>query len=214
MATPTDPVLTLSQWLSPAYPVGAFAYSHGLESAVADGRVHDGAALEDWLDTVLARGAGRTDAILIGLAHAKPEDAARLDAVARALAGSRERLLETDAQGQAFGAVTGAIWGGDLAGLCYPVALGAAAGREGLPLRLTQALALQAVVGNLVAAAQRLMPLGQTEAQWIVARLTTRIGPLLDAIAGAEEDDLAGSALLPEIAAMRHETLSPRIFRT
>ena len=211
MATPTD-LLTLTQWLSPAYPVGAFAYSHGLESAVAEGRVSDAATLEDWLATVLEHGTGRTDAILIALAYGS-DDLPRLDAVARALAGSRERLLETVEQGTAFGKVTSAIWGGALP-LCYPVALGAAAAREGLPLPLTQALYLQAMLSNLTAAAQRLMPLGQTRAQGVLRRLSARIGPLLDGIEGAGEDDLSASAFLPEIAAMRHETLQPRIFRT
>ena len=211
MATPTE-LLTLTQWLSPAYPVGAFAYSHGLESAIREGLVGDGAALEDWLAAVLEHGTGRTDAILIALAHAS-EDLPRLDAIARAYAGSRERLIETVDQGTAFGKVTGAIWGGTLPG-CYPVALGAAAGREGLPLALTQALYLQSVLSNLTAAAQRLMPLGQTGAQGILRRLTPRIPPLLARIEGAGEDDLSSSAFLPDIAALRHETLQPRIFRT
>ena len=211
MATPTD-ILTLTQWLSPAYPVGSFAYSHGLENAVAEGQVTDGTALEDWLAVVLEHGTGRSDAILIALAYVS-DDLPRLDALARAYAGSRERLLETTQQGTAFGKVTSAIWGGALPS-CYPVALGAAAAREGLPLALTQSLYLQSMLSNLTAAAQRLMPLGQTEAQSVLRRLTARIEPLLDRIEGAGEDDLSASAFLPDIAAMRHETLQPRIFRT
>jgi urease accessory protein len=58
----------LLTWLSPAFPVGAFAWSAGLELAIAESRVTDSQSLQNWLDGVLAHGGLRTDAIL--LAHA------------------------------------------------------------------------------------------------------------------------------------------------
>ncbi|EAR52774.1 urease accessory protein UreF [Oceanicola granulosus HTCC2516] len=209
-------VLTLAQWLSPAYPVGAFAYSHGLEAAIRNDWIASADDLQDWLATVLADGSGRNDCILLRASHACADAAGRaeVDAAGRAFAASAERLLESEAQGAAFARVTGAIWGGADEGLLYPVAVGAAAARLGLPATLTAAMALHANVGNLVSAAQRLMGLGQTRAQGIVAALT----PLCERIAGETEgctlDDLHGLAFLSDIAAMRHETLQPRIFRT
>lgn len=146
-------ILTLSQWLSPAYPVGAFAYSHGLEAAADQGWLRDGSDLEAWLQEVLEHGAGRSDALFLAAAwHANAAadlvadlvaDLAAIDATACAFAASQERLLETRQQGRSFGLVTEAIWGAQLAGLTYPVALGAAAAAEGLPLELTQVMYLQ-----------------------------------------------------------------------
>ena len=213
MARPmTTEALTLFQWLSPAFPVGAFAYSHGLEAAIAEARVADAAALRDWLADVLAHGAGRVDAALIACAYeAEPDAVAAIDQQARALAPSRERLLETEAQGAAFGRVVGDVWGMDLSDLCLPVALGAAARAEGLDLRLTQEAYLQAFVSNLIQAALRLMPLGQTEGQRILRDLT---GLIRQTARTAEPDDLASTAFLSDISAMRHETQEPRIFRT
>ncbi len=212
----TDAVLTLAQWLSPAYPVGAFAYSHGLEAAVATGWVQDGAALEAWLAEVLGFGAGHNDALLIAAAwRAEGKDAvAEVDAVARAFAGSKERLRETDQQGRAFAAVTVAIWGGDPAGVVYPVALGAAASRASLPLELTQLMYLQAFLSNLVAAGQRLLPVGQTEGQAVLRRLTARIPAVAAETESGNLDRLSATAFLTDIAAMHHETLPTRMFRT
>ena len=66
--TTADPHLTLHQLFSPAFPVGAFAYSHGLETCVQAGQVADAATLQDWLETVLEHGAGWSDAVLLAQA--------------------------------------------------------------------------------------------------------------------------------------------------
>ncbi|MEM9050195.1 MAG: urease accessory UreF family protein, partial [Pseudomonadota bacterium] len=117
MTTPTvmltdDALLTLVQWLSPAYPVGAFAYSHGLEWCVQAGDISDSASFRNWASAILRHGAGRTDAILLGAAYRADNgtELSEIDAFARALGPSAERRLETDLQGAAFGDTTQAIW--------------------------------------------------------------------------------------------------------
>lgn len=226
MATPptTTPIdsmtdaatlLTLTQWFSPAYPVGAFAYSHGLEQAVAEGRVSDADSGEAWIGEVLTLGSPRTDVTLLGAAHDADAPAlARIDALARALAPSKERLLETAQQGQSFAQTTRAIWGGDLPDLTYPVALGRAARLMGLPLDTVATLYLHAFAANLTSAAIRIVPLGQTEGQAALARLA-RLCPAIAAEALQETlDDIGSCAFLADIASMRHETLYSRIFRS
>lgn len=209
-------ILTLSQWLSPAYPVGAFAYSHGLEAAADQGWLRDGSDLEAWLQEVLEHGAGRSDALFLAAAwHANAAaDLAAIDATACAFAASQERLLETRQQGRSFGLVTEAIWGSQLAGLTYPVALGAAAAAEGLPLELTQVMYLQGFLSNLVAAGQRLLPVGQTEGQQILQRLSCRLPAIADQTRDGDLSQLSATAFLADIAAMKHETQRSRIFRT
>lgn len=206
-------LLTLTQWLSPAYPTGGFAWSHGLEAAVAEGWVRDGDSLYDWLCDVLRDGTGRSEAIWIGRAyHAESTGAlARIDAEARAFAPSRERLREAERQGAAFARVTREVWELDLPDLVMPVALGRAARLVDLPRDPAITLYLQSFCGNLVSAAQRLMPLGQTEAQAVLARL----GPLCAQTAEAARDgDVWSNAFLSDIAAMKHETLEPRLFQS
>lgn len=208
-------ILRLAQWLSPAYPVGAFAYSHGLEAAVASGAVRDGAALQDWLADILRFGAGRSDTIFLKAAHeARPEDLPRIDALARAFQPSAERRTETTAQGAAFAQVTSAVWPGDLPAFAYPVALGRAARLHDLPLGLTARMYLQAFVSNLVSAGIRLIPIGQTEGQ----RVLTALQPLCEEVAEVALtetlDDLAGTTFLADIASMTHETQYSRLFRT
>ena len=205
--------LTLMQWLSPAFPVGAFAYSHGLEQVIADGAVADAQDLQDWLEAVLEHGSGQADAVLLAVAH-QTEDPARVDAAARAFAASAERLQETTLQGAAFCDTVRAVWALELDGLTYPVAVGAAARAMGIPLAQTLSLYLHAFASNLVSVAQRAMPLGQTDGQRVLATLAPVIQRTAHAAATATLDDLTSSSFAADIAAMRHETLQPRIFRT
>ena len=205
--------LTLMQWLSPAFPVGAFAYSHGLEQVIADGAVADAQDLQDWLEAVLEHGSGQADAVLLAVAH-QTEDPARVDAAARAFAASAERLQETTLQGAAFCDTVRAVWALELDGLTYPVAVGAAARTMGIPLAQTLSLYLHAFASNLVSVAQRAMPLGQTDGQRVLATLAPVIQCTAHAAATATLDDLTSSSFAADIAAMRHETLQPRIFRT
>ncbi len=218
MATPRMPIdanlLTLTQWLSPAYPVGGFAYSHGLETAVRQGWVTDAATLEAWLGDVLADGSGKADALWIWLARRGDQQDADLDALARAWQPARERLRESERQGAAFAQVTAEVWSLDLPPMLLPVALGAAARQMDMDAEAVAALYLQAFTGNLVSAAQRLMPLGQTTAQGVLARLSPLCAEVAARTGGMSLDDMASNAFLSDIAAMKHETLEPRLFQS
>ncbi|SDF39961.1 urease accessory protein UreF [Limimaricola pyoseonensis] len=215
MLTETQ-ALTLARWLSPAYPVGGFAYSHGLETAIADGHVTDEASLQDWLSDLLEHGAGRNDALFLAAAFRATDDAelARIDATARAFAAARERVIEAERQGAAFVRTEAAVSGGPDTPLLHPVAIGARAARHGLPLRPTVALYLHGFMANLVSAALRLMPLGQTGGQ----RVQIALAPLCERLAAEAKtgtlDDLSSTSFLGDVTAMRHETQQPRIFAT
>jgi urease accessory protein len=210
----------LVAWLSPAYPVGAFAYSHGLEWAIADGVVHDTRSAISWIADCLECGAGRTDGIL--LAHAwraagakNPRALGNIAALGLALVPSAERLSETRDQGAAFASVTGDAWGVNACpGAPYPVAVGAAAANASIPLAATLQTYLQAYASNLVSAAVRLVPLGQTQGQTIVTGLADCIGRLTEHAVDAPLESIGGCAVLADIASMNHETQEPRLFRS
>lgn len=213
---PTDPVLILSQWFSPAYPLGSFAYSHGIETAIQDERITSAQSLEVWLRDVLEHGTGHMDAIFVQAAYACEDAAAvhALDAQARAFAPGAERLMESVQQGDAFARTTQAVWRAELPPLTFPVAVGYAARALDLPVQLTATLYLQAFISNLVSCAVRLVPLGQTEGQSVLHHLSPLCAEV-SARAGEEGlDGLMSAAFASDIAAMRHETLNHRIFRT
>ncbi|MDF1854805.1 urease accessory UreF family protein [Pseudooceanicola sp.] len=215
MTTAIDPALTLHQWLSPAFPVGAFAYSHGMESEVAAGRLPDAAAVLSWLDICLTQGSGRNDAILLAAAHRGAADLPRdLADLAEALAPSAERREETMAQGRAFATTINALHGLDLSPMAYPLVVGQAAGRMQLPLGLTLRLFLQAFAGNLVSAAVRLVPLGQTDGQKVLAALAPVIENLAIEAKSGDLDAIGGAALTIDLASMRHERQRTRLFRS
>lgn len=212
----TEALLTLTQWLSPSYPVGSFAWSHGLEAAIAEGSVASLPGLEGWLDAVLRHGAGRNDVILLAESWRaeSPGEVARIAELAGALAPSKERLAETLQQGGAFARVTRETRGLDLPEMPYPVAVGRAARLCDLPLEPAAQVFVQAMLSNMVQAALRLMPLGQTEGAALLGRLTERSAPLVTEATALTLDDLGSACFAVDAASMRHETLDVRIFRS
>ena len=211
-------LLALAQWLSPAFPLGSFAYSHGLETAVAEGRVTSAAALESWLRHLLRFGSGRADAVLLHAAL-RGDDADGLADLARALAPSAERLRETEEQGAALARTVNALTVDALSGQAeparpLPVALGVAARRLDLPPVRIVALYLHSFASNLTSCATRFVPLGQTEAQGALARLAPDIAATAAETEGADPARIASSAFGADLAAMAHETLPVRIFKT
>ncbi len=208
-----EQLLTLTQWLSPAYPVGAFAWSHGLERAVSRGDVSEAESLSAWLQAVLAQGAGRSDAILLCAAHTA-DDVVPVAALAAALSPSLERKMETMQQGAAFAATTRAVWDFDLPDMAYPVAVGRAAKLADLPLEPVVHVWLQAFVGNLVQCAQRLLPLGQTAGQRILHDLGPTITEVGQEALAASLDDIGSATFAVDTASMQHKAQYSRIFRS
>jgi urease accessory protein len=218
----------LMTWLSPGFPVGAYAYSHGLEWAVEDGAAHDRDTLGHWLEDILQHGGGRSDAILFHHAWAAARigdqtELADINDLAIALAPSRERRLETVDQGRAFLIAIAPTWPWDGApdiaafdgqDLAYPIAVAMAAAGHDVDLRPALGAYLHGVAANLVSAGVRLIPLGQTQGQQLIAHLEPVIHAITEDALTATLDDLGGAAFLADIASMRHETQYTRLFRT
>lgn len=217
--TMTEPaaLLRLLTWLSPAFPVGMFGWSHGLEQAIADGTVKEGDGLIAWISGLVEFGSGWTDAVLLAEAHAAARDPERLAeavALATALAPSAERLAETLGQGTAFLKAVRA-WPDAAPALDqapWPVAVGAACGLACLAVEDAVAATLHAFASNLVSVALRAIPLGQTEGVRVMAAIEPVVLAAAARAARSTLDDLGSAAILSDIAAMRHETLQPRLF--
>ena len=215
-------------WLSPAFPVGSFAFSHGLEWAVHAGRIHDAASTIVWLETLLEHGALRNDAVFATCAWqaAVVGDMKRLREVnelALATSGSRERYLETTAQGNAFVAIVRKAWltptlerlfqslRGDAA---YPIAVATASAAHDVALDDMLRFYASALIQNLVSATIRLSVIGHTDGQRVIATLLPSVANLARAAASATLDDIGGAAFQSDIASMRHETQYSRLFRS
>ncbi|HEX7760760.1 MAG TPA: urease accessory protein UreF [Caulobacteraceae bacterium] len=209
-------LLRLQTWLSPAFPVGAFGYSHGLETVIQAGTVTDADTLTAWISGLIEFGSGWTDAVLLAAAWTAAADPAALADIAEladALSPSLERRRETLGQGEAF--LTAArAWGEPpLAGaVAYPVAVGAICSVAAIPLRASLTAWLHAFAANLTSVAVRLVPLGQTLGVAIIAALEPLLLQTAARAAASTLDNLGSSALLSDIASMRHETLASRIF--
>jgi urease accessory protein len=207
-------LLALVQWLSPAFPTGSFAYSHGMETAMSAGQVRDAASAGAWIGDVLRLGAGQSDAVLLVHALSPAADHDALDDLARAMAVSAERLAETSDQGAAFARTVAALTGRRLPPRALPVAVGEAAGSLGLPAVQVAEVYLHAFAANLAAIATRFVPLGQTEGQGVLAALHPVIAAIAAAAVTTPLDGIATCALGADIAALRHETEDVRLFRT
>jgi urease accessory protein len=222
----------LFAWLTPAYPVGAFSSSSGIEWAVEMGDITNAQSLKDWLATMLADGGGYCDAVLFAHAHraALEEDDKKSDLalhtiveLAAAFAPTKERHLETTAQGNAFVEATRAawpcaaldrlknIWDGPVA---YPVAVAVAAAGHGIACDLALPAFLQALAANWVSAGVRLVPLGQTDGQRVLAALESAVAATARRALAASLDDLGASAFRADLGSARHETQYTRLFRS
>jgi len=224
MTTDAD-LFRLLAWTSPAYPVGGFSYSHGIEMAVEEGRLAQRDDLLRYIETVLRRGAGRVDAVLFAQAHRAADDAA-LDQIAELAAawrGTAETALESTQQGGSFASVTTSAWpdarftafaARHRGRLTHSVAFGAAAGMAGIPPRVALFAFLQGFCANLVSAGVRLIPLGQTDGQLVTAALLPVISACTDAALAASLNELGTAAPLLDMLSMRHETQYTRLFRS
>ena len=220
--------LPLLVWLSPSFPVGAFAYSHGLEWAVEAGDINNAATCESWISDLLVHGSGYNDAIIMAAAHRAItiRDRAALGEVAElavAMQPSSERHLEAIAQGNAFLTAARAAWevpslaflksawDGDVA---YPVAVGALSAGHDIPLSTTLDAFILAFSATLVSAAVRLGPIGQTDGQRILAALMPTIRKIAKRAYDSTLDDLGSAAFRSDLASLRHETQYTRLFRS
>ncbi len=218
--TAADPIgiMRLLSWLSPAFPTGAYAYSHGLEWAVETHDIRDGRTLRHWLEDVIEHGSGRNDMIVLRHAHRAANDPCalqKLAVLALAVAAGRERRDEALSQGRACLRAANCWATPALAeDTPYAVAVGAMAGAHGIDEDTAAAAYLQTFVSNLISAAVRLVPLGQTTGLQTLAALESVILRTADATKAATLDDLGGCAFRSDLAAMRHETQYTRLFRS
>jgi len=218
----------LMTWLSPSFPVGAFSYSSGIEWAVEAGDITDAASLRDWLDAMLADGPGFCEGVFLAQAHraASTHDDAGLREIAElasALVPSRERQLETSSQGRAFIEIARSAWncGGldDMIAHCngamvYPVAVGIVSSAHDVPLAPTMHAFFHALTSNWISAGARLVPLGQTDSQRVLALLEPVVVATAKRALEASLDDLGSATFRADLASMRHEMQYTRLFRS
>lgn len=212
MADKQRDMMILQAWFSPAFPIGAYSYSHGLETAIQDGLITDEVSLQSWISTLLLYGSGRNDGLFIKAAYEAEEEA---NALCLALCASKERWQETTELGQAFSRVANTSYQTDLPdGLAYPVAVGQAARTMDLDLTLTLQSYLQAFAANLISVGVRAIPIGQQAGQHCLVRLYPVIEEVITQAAEASLAEVGSSALLSDLMAMKHEHSVPRIYRT
>lgn len=223
-----DALYRLMIWLSPAYPVGAFAYSSGIEWAVEAGDIADLETLRTWLESMLQTGSGINDGILFAHMHramtsGDDRAAAAIAELAAVFVSSRERYEETTKLGRAFVDVTMAawpcpplarlpqIWNGAIA---YPVAVATACAGHSVPLAPALHAFLTAMVANWISAGVRLIPLGHTDSQRLLQMFEPAIAATAQRALLADLDDLGGATFRADLAGIRHETQYTRLFRS
>lgn len=228
---PPSSLLRLQSWLSPAFPVGSYSYSHGLEWAVEVGYVHDRTSLVGWLEADLRHGSGRNDAIFFSEAwrRAAIDDRPALFAIAELAAayrGTSEFALESSQQARACLAMLVRVWPDDVLDWlsqmvterqvqpAMSVVLAARSATQGIPLSLALPCFLQSYSANLVTAGVRLIPLGQTDGQRAVAELEPAVLAASTDAANSTIDDLGSAGFMVDLSSMAHETQYTRLFRS
>ncbi len=218
----------LLAWFSPSYPVGAFSYSSGIEWAVESGDIKDAETLRQWLATMLVEGSGFCDAEFFVHAHRAiaASDVAALRAVAElaaALVPSKERLLETTTQGSAFLHAARAAWpcpaldrldAAWSGAVALPVAVAVTCAGHGIACVPALQAFLHALTANWISAGVRLIPLGQTDGQRVLAALEPIVAAAAARALETPLEEAGSGAFRADLAGMRHETQYTRLFRS
>ena len=211
--TTDSKLLNVMQWLSPAFPIGGFAYSHGLEWAINKGHVGNREELQKWISDLLEYGSLKNDAILIKLVL-QGSDPKEINELAMALCPASERLSETQLQGGAFCKIMREVWSLEIDDLTLPIALALAAKNQSIDQNLVLPAYLHSFCSNLISVAMRLIPIGQTDGQKTLRELSPLISDSVRADAKSDKDDLGSACFLSDVSAMQHEYLQPRVFKT
>ncbi len=205
-------IMVLQAWFSPAFPTGAFSYSHGLEAAIQHGLVSDKDSLTRWISCLLTSGSGWNDGLFLKAAY---EGISDVNSLCLALCSSKERYQETIELGKSFSRAVNGSYGAELAqGLAYPIAVGMAARRRNIDIKLTTQSYLQAFAASLISVGVRIIPIGQQAGQdclVTLCRIIEQVNNRLD-VAGLEQ--LGSASFMSEIMSMMHEKSNPRIYRT
>lgn len=216
----------LMTWLSPSFPVGAYSFSHGLEAAVDSRLVHDMETTRCWIAEILSRGDGQSDLVFLAAAWRAAENENQLREVhelALAFQPTAEIQLESTAQGAAFIKAASAAWpcpGIDAlksvvdGPIVYSVAVGAVARSHGVEEEAVLQAYGHAFVANLVSAAIRLIPLGQTHGQKIIAALSDDVDTAVARALVTPLDLVSSSCIMVDVMSMRHEVQYTRLFRS
>ena len=218
----------LMTWLSPAYPVGAFSYSSGIEWAVESGDIGDAETLRCWIEAMLSAGAGMSDGIFFSHAYRAlkcGDDAAVIEVaeLAAALVPTRERFHETTAMGRAFLEVTQAAWPCSaliklqqlwIGPVAYPIAVAAGCAGHDIPLDPALYAFLTALSSNWISAGVRLIPLGHTDGQRVLKGLEGAVTAVAERALMAPLDEVGGAVFRADVASARHEAQYTRLFRS
>ena len=205
-------MMILQNWFSPAFPIGAFSYSHGLETAIQEEVVTDRNSLFAWISYLLSHGSGRNDALFIKAAY---EGVNGVNELCLALSGCKERYQEVLELGNAFTRIYNSSYDERLAeNLSYPVVIGMAAKKKKMNLELTTQSYLQAFATNLISVGIRIIPIGQQAGQDCLIDLYPVIQDVIKKNKFATIDDLGTSTFIADIMAIKHENAVPRIYRT
>lgn len=228
--TPIEPAAAsysseLQIWLSPNFPVGSFAYSQGLETAIDQGWVHDQISLHDWIVALIRYGTLRNDLILISLIM-RAESHSSIDQLidlSVALQPSAERAKEATDQGANFVAAYRSGWSTPSASedafdqhsvITLPAALAVAARAHQLSRTATLEAYAVAFCTNLLSAAIRLSVIGQFDGQRLMARVLPMVREATQFACSATLDELGSATYGADLASMLHETQPTRLFRS
>jgi urease accessory protein len=224
-------LLRVLSWTSPSFPIGSYSYSHGLERAVEAGHTNSRASLVDWLEADLCYGTGRNEAIFFSEAWRctiddNPSKLLAIAELAAAFRGTAEFALESSQPAAACLTTLRKVWP-DLvldrfSEMLYEhevqpalaVVLGVRSARQGVPLSLALPAFLQAYIANLVTAGVRLIPLGQTDGQLVIAELEHTVLAVSKEAQQITINELGSAAIMVELASMEHESQYTRLFRS
>tara|TARA_B100001248_G_scaffold129623_1_gene97190 strand:- start:147 stop:860 length:714 start_codon:yes stop_codon:yes gene_type:complete len=219
---------TVLTWFSPSYPIGSYAYSHGLEYAVEEGLVKDPQTLLGWIRDLLFFGTGYNDSIIINsiydsVANDNCVEFDYISQIANAIKPTKEIALESYQQGVSFKNILMDVYSNSNLTfylnrlddcITYPSVVGVAGGIFEVEKKLLLHSYLHAFTSNILSAALRIMPIGQTEIQKIIFQMKGNVEEMTNKSLGLSLSDLGSSVFISDWASSKHQNQYTRLFRS
>ena len=201
----------LQIWFSSSFPIGSFAYSHGLEAMIDNKYIKDEKDILKCIDVLTNHGTLKNDFIYIKETYEGYE----LNDIVLANAASKERYFETISLGKSFSKILKETWSFDLEpNLSYPICIGKAGLHFKIPFDKLITFYFQSFISNLINICVKHIPLGQKVGQDCIIETLPKIEKLLKDMKNFSMEDIGGINFVSDIHSIKHENLRTRIYLT
>ncbi len=206
-----DPLQILQIWFSSSFPVGSYAYSHGLEAIIDNKLINNKNDVEEFLNALLFNGTLRNEYIFIKSIYEGKE----INNLILSSASSKERQIEMVDMGNSFRKIMKQSWDFELAeNTAFTYCLTKAAIHFNIKFDYLIKFYLQSFISNLINVCVKHIPISQKDGQKLNVIFINQIQDFLQKSEKLNLEDIGSTFFIGDLFSIKHENLETRIYLT